>query len=294
MTSTEVATTDTTTDTTGPTGPTGTAADTVAGNRPAPGAHRIGPVGGLRHARTLFWRSMLKIRRNPEQLGELCVQPIMFLVLFVYVFGGAVARSTHDYLQFALPGLMVQTAMFASMGLGLSLNTDITKGVFDRFRSLPIARSAPLVGAVAGELVRYVLSLLVLLGMGMVMGFRITTNPVAALAGFGLIVVFVASVAWLSVLIGVLAKSAQSVQVWGFGLMFPLTFGSNVFVPTATMPGWLQAWVKVNPVSHLSDAARGLMVGGPVAHSAVTSLIWAVLITAVFAPLAVRVYRRKV
>ncbi|HEY9475118.1 MAG TPA: ABC transporter permease [Mycobacteriales bacterium] len=255
--------------------------------------HRVGPLGAARHARTLFWRSMLKIRRNPEQLGELCVQPIMFLVLFVYVFGGAVARSTHAYLQFALPGLMVQTAMFASMGLGLALNTDITKGIFDRFRSLPVARSAPLVGAVGGELVRYVLSMLVLLGMGIVMGFRIATNPLAALVGFGLIIAFVTSMAWVSVLIGVLARSAQSVQIWGFALMFPLTFGSNVFVPTATMPGWLQAWVRVNPVSQLSDAARGLLVGGPVLHPAATALVWAAGITALFAPLAVRAYRRK-
>ena len=255
--------------------------------------HRVGPLGLARHARTLFWRSMLKIRRNPEQLGELCVQPIMFLVLFVYVFGGAISGSTHNYLQFALPGLMVQAAMLASMGLGLALNTDITRGIFDRFRSLPIARSAPLVGAVLGELVRYVLSLLVLLGTGMVVGFRIATNPLAALAGLGLIVVFVTSMAWVSVLIGVLARSAQSVQIWGFSLMFPLTFGSNVFVPTSTMPGWLQVWVRVNPVSQLGDAARGLLVGGPVLHPAGTALVWAAGITAVFAPLAVRVYRAR-
>lgn len=255
---------------------------------------RIGLLDALRHSLTLFWRGMVKVRRNPEQFGDLFIQPIVFLVLFVYIFGGAVSHSTHDYLQFALPGLMVQTAMFASMGLGLSLNADISTGVFDRFRSLPIARSAPLVGAVLNDLVRYGISLLILLVFGTIMGFRVTTNPVAALAGCLLILTFVTAASWMSVVVGLIARTPQSVQIYGFGLMFPLTFASNVFVPTATMPGWLQAWVKINPVSRLSDAARGLMIGGPVGHSAVVTLLWAAGIAVLFVPLAMRLYLRKV
>lgn len=141
---------------------------------------------------------------------------------------------------------------------------------------------------------RYGISLLILLVFGTIMGFRVTTNPVATLAGCLLILTFVTAASWMSVVVGLIARTPQSVQIYGFGLMFPLTFASNVFVPTATMPGWLQAWVKINPVSRLSDAARGLMIGGPVSHSAVVTLLWAAGIAVLFAPLAMRLYLRKV
>ncbi len=251
------------------------------------------PFPLLRHSLILAGRSILKIRRSPEQLIDVTLQPIIFVVLFVYLFGGAIAGSQHDYLQFVLPALMVQTVLFASIAIGVNLNTDISKGVFDRFRSLPIPRSAPLVGAVLGDIVRFTTSIVVLLVFGYILGFRIQTNPLEALAGCLLALGFALALSWVAVLIGMLVKEAGTVQGIGFIAMFPLTFGSSTFVPVKTLPGWLQDWVKVNPVTHLVDAMRGLFLGGPVASPVLQSLAWMIGITVVFAPLAVRAYRRR-
>src|SRR5262252_4477113 len=256
-------------------------------------AQRLGPVTGLRNAFTLTWRSVLKLRTNMEELVGLSLQPIMFLLLFTFVFGGAIAGGTHAYLQFELPGLLVMTVVFATLGTGLMLNQDITGGVFDRFRSLPIARWAPLAGAVLGDMVRYMISVAITLGFGMVLGFRIETSPLAAAAGCLLLLLFAASMCWISALLGLLVKTPQAVQWFGFLIMFPLVFGSNLLVPQATMPGWLQGFVKVNPITHLTEAERALLIGGPAAAPVVKSLLWALAIFVVFAPLAVRVYRRK-
>jgi len=260
---------------------------------PAP-SRRIGPLAGLRNTFTLTWRSVLKIRTNMEDVIGLSLQPIMFLILFTYVFGGAIAHgSTHAYLQYELPGLLVMTVVFATLGTGLMLNQDISSGVFDRFRSLPIARWAPLGGAVLGDMVRYAISVAITLGFGAVLGFRITTNPAAAVAGCLLLLTFALAMCWASALIGLLVKTPQGVQAFGFLAFFPLVFGSNLLVPTSTMPGWLQAFVKVNPMTSLTDAVRGLLTGGATATAVVHSLLWALGIFMVFAPLAVRVYRRK-
>ena len=260
---------------------------------PAP-AHRLTTLDGLRNTFTLTWRSVVKIRTNMEDVVGLSLQPIMFLLLFTYVFGGAIAHgSTHTYLQYELPGLLVMTVVFATLGTGLMLNQDISSGVFDRFRSLPIARWAPLAGAVLGDMVRYAISLAITIGFGMILGFRVTTNPASALAGCLLLLTFALALCWASALIGMLVKTPQGVQMFGFIAFFPLVFGSNLLVPTATMPGWLQSFVKVNPITLLTDAERGLFTGGAVATPAVRSLLWALGIFAVFAPLAVRVYRRR-
>src|SRR5215470_8794626 len=259
---------------------------------PAP-ARRLGLEGGLRNTFTLTWRSVLKIRTNMEDVLGLSLNPIMFLLLFTYVFGGAISGGTHQYLQFELPGILVLTVVFATLGTGLMLNQDITGGVFDRFRSLPIARSAPLAGAVLGDMVRYMISVAITLGFGMLLGFRVTTSALSAFAGCLLVLVFALAMCWVSALIGLLVKTPQGVQWFGSLIYFPLTFGSNVLVPTSTMPGWLQAFVKVNPMTHLTEATRGLLVGGPVAAPTVKSLLWALGIFVVFAPLAVRVYRRR-
>jgi ABC transporter DrrB family efflux protein len=259
-------------------------------------AHRLGLVMGLRNTFTLTWRSVLKIRTNMEDLVGLSLQPIMFLLLFTYVFGGAISGSTHAYLQLALPGLLVMTVVFATMGTGLMLNQDITSGVFDRFRSLPIARWAPLAGAVLGDMVRYLISVVITLGFGMVLGFRVGTGVLPALAATALLLTFALAMCWVSALIGMLVKSPQGVQMYGFLAMFPLVFGSNLLVPSGTMPGWLQAFVRVNPLTYLTSAERGLLVGGPdlpVATPAIRSLLWALGIFVVFAPLAVRAYRRR-
>ena len=257
-------------------------------------SRRVSPLAGVGHTLTLTWRSVLKIRTNAEDLVGLSLQPIMFLLLFVYVFGGAIAHgSTHAYLQYVLPGMLVQTILFATLGTGLMLNQDISAGVFDRFRSLPIARWAPLAGAIMGDVTRYVISVIVTVGFGFVLGFRVLTNPLAAIAGCALILAFAMAMCWVSALIGLLVKTPQGVQVFGFTAMFPIVFASGLLVPIATMPGWLQAFAKANPMTLLADAARGLMVGGPVAVPAVESMLWALGILVVFAPLAVRVYRSK-
>jgi oleandomycin transport system permease protein len=264
----------------------------VAISHPVP-VRRIGPVRTARHSFTLAWRAVLKIWHNPEQLLDVSLTPIVFVTMFVFLFGGAIAHGNrHQYLQFVLPGIMVQTITFASMGTGINLNTDITKGIFDRFRSLPIARTGPLMGLILGDIVRYLISLAVVLVYGTILGFRFETNPLSAIAGCALIMLFALALCWIWALAALYVKSPTSLQGLGFIIGFPLTFGSNVFVDAGTLPGWLQAWVKVNPVTALTDAARGLMLGGPVATPLWHTLVWALGIVTVFAPLAVRRYRR--
>jgi oleandomycin transport system permease protein len=257
-------------------------------------ARRIGPIRTLKHTRALAWRAILKIRHNPEQLLDVSLQPIVFVTMFVFLFGGAIAGGDrHVYLQYVLPGIAVQTIVFSSMGTGINLNTDISKGIFDRFRSLPIARSSPLSGLILGDIVRYVVSVSIVTIYGVLLGFRFHGNPLGIVAAYALMMAFALALCWVWVLIGLLVSSPTSLQGFGFLIMFPLTFGSNVFVPTQTLPGWLQAWVKVNPVTYLSEAVRGLMLGGPVAAPAWHALAWVAGLVVVFAPLAVRVYRRR-
>lgn len=257
-------------------------------------ARRVGPIRTVRHSLTLAWRAIMKIRHNPEQLLDVTLQPIVFVTMFVFLFGGAMAGGRHAYLQFVMPGIVVQTMVFASMGTGINLNTDIHKGIFDRFRSLPIARSSPLSGLILGDVVRYLVSVTVASVYGVLLGFRFHTNPIEVLAAYLLIMFFALALCWVWVLIGLLVKSPQSLQGFGFIVMFPLTFGSNVFVPVQTLPGWLQAWVKINPVTQLTTAGRGLMLGGSaVARPALYALAWSVGLLLVFAPIAVRAYRRR-
>lgn len=275
--------------------------DTLARNAPVPTmprtkptpTRRMSPQRTLRHSWTLFWRNAMKLKHSPEQLLDITLQPIMFVVIFVFLFGGAIAGDWQHYLPYVLPGIMVQTIVFASMGTGLGLNADIKKGIFDRFRSLPIARSAPLIGTVLFDVARYLISGLIVLGFGMALGFRVQTGMTGVLGAFGLMIAFSFALCWVWVLIGLVAPSPNTVQGVAFPILFPLAFGSNLLVRTDTLPGWLQAWVKVNPVTSLSDAVRGLLVGGPVADAATISLLWAVAIVAVFAPLGVRAYRRR-
>ncbi|SDJ37074.1 oleandomycin transport system permease protein [Actinokineospora alba] len=254
----------------------------------------IGPNQAIRHGLALAGRSVIKIRKNPESLLDVTLQPIMFLLLFVYMFGGALKGSTSEYLQFLVPGLMVQNIAFASLGTGMALNTDIGKGVFDRFRSMPIARSAPLVGAVLGDIVRFVITLVVLVGFAMILGFRVQTDPARFLIAAGLMILFGLCLCWVSVWVGMLVSSPQAVPGTLLVVIFPLTFGSNVFVDSSTMPGWLRAWVDINPVTHLTEAGRGLLLGGDWMAHAGWAFVWALGIAAVFFPLALRAYRRRV
>ncbi|MEV4415680.1 ABC transporter permease [Catellatospora sp. NPDC049609] len=251
------------------------------------------PFALVRHSLALAGRSLAKTRRTPEQLLDVTLQPVIFVVIFVYLLGGAVAGSQHAYLQFLLPAILVQTAMFASTAIGVNLNSDIKKGVFDRFRSLPIARSAPLIGAVLGDVIRFVVATLVLLGFGTALGFRLGNGILLGVAACLLVLVFSFCLSWTSVLIGMLVREPGAVQGISFLIMFPLTFGTNMMVPTDTLPGWLQAWVKLNPVTDVMAAARGLMLGGPVAVPVTHTLLWSLGLLVVFAPLAVRAYRRR-
>src|SRR5471032_1610808 len=218
----------------------------------------------LRHALALAKRSLIKTMRTPEALIDVTLQPVIFLLLFTYVFGGALGGgSQHAYLEYLLPGLLGQTIALAGVALGQNLNADIEKGVFDRFRSLPIARSAPLVGAVLADFMRYLIVCVMTLGFGYIIGFRIQTNPLAMLAAIGISIAFALRFCWISVFVGMIARTSGAVQGIMFLLVLPLSFGSNVFVKTSTVPGWLQAFIKVNPLSHLVGTVRGLVIGGP-------------------------------
>jgi oleandomycin transport system permease protein len=248
----------------------------------------------LRHAMVLAKRNLIKITRTPEQLIDVTLQPIIFLLLFVYVFGGALGGgSQHAYLEYLLPGLLGQTIAMSSISIGQNMNSDIAKGVFDRFRSLPVARSVPLVGAVFAEFFRYLLLCVIMVGFGYIMGFRIATSPLALLAAIGIAICFALSFAWVSVWVGMKVRNPGAVQGVMFLLVLPLSFGSNTFVRTATMPGWLQAFVNVNPISHLVSAVRGLMLGGPVAVPIGWTFAWIAGLLVVFFPLALRAYIRR-
>lgn len=248
----------------------------------------------LRHAIVIARRSLIKLTRTPEQLIDVTLQPAIFLFLFTYIFGGALGSgSRHSYVQFLVPGLLGQSIALAGVALGQNLNADIEKGVFDRFRSLPIARSAPLVGAVLADIVRYLTVCVMFAIFGTLVGFRFQTNVPAVLAAFGLMIAFALCFCWISVFIGMIARTSGSVQGIMFLLVLPLSFGSNTFVRVATMPGWLQAFVRNNPISHLVSCVRGLMLGGPVAHDLYWTLGWMAALLVIFVPLALRGYTRR-
>jgi oleandomycin transport system permease protein len=253
----------------------------------------VTPARAARHGLTLAWRNLLKFKHTPDQLLDVILMPITFVLMFVFLFGNAVAGDWRTYLQFLIPGIAVQALMFATLGSALALNTDLRNGIFDRFRSLPIARSAPLVGHILGDSVKYALSIVLVFGFGAVLGFRVRGGPLGVAAAAGLLLLFAFAMCWVATLIGIVARTPETVQVLGLVLIFPLTFGSNVFVPTGKLPGWLQAWVKINPVTQLSDALRSLLLDRPVGHAVTWSLLWTVGIAAVFAPLAMGAYRRR-
>lgn len=250
-----------------------------------------------RHALVLARRNIIKIIRAPEQLIDVTLQPVIFLLLFYYVFGGAlgggVGGSRHDYLQFLVPGLLGQLLAMSSIAIGQNMNADIEKGIFDRFRALPIGRAVPLVGAVLAEFFRYLMVFVINIGFGYVLGFRIRTGALALLAALGLSICFALAFAWLSIWVGMIVRTSGSVQGIMMLLVLPLSFGSNTFVRITTMPGWLQAFVNVNPISHLVSAVRGLLLGGPVAGDVGWTFAWIAGLLVVFFPLALRGYIRR-
>ena len=254
---------------------------------------RVGWGEAIGHALTLARRDLLHIKSDPEQLTGMTIQPLMFLVLFVYVFGGAISDSSREYLQFALPGILVQGITFTGFTTALGLNIDFQRGLVDRFRSLPIARSAVVAGRILADSVRVVWGVLIMTFFGVVLGFRFGGGLAGGIAALILVAAFGIAVCWPMACIGMAAKSPEAVNTWGFMIILPLTFASTTFVEVSTMPGWLQAFVKVNPVSHLANASRGLMHGQPVGTEVLWVLLASALIVLVASPVAMRMYRKE-
>ncbi|MFD9543672.1 ABC transporter permease [Streptomyces sp. NPDC060022] len=242
---------------------------------------------------TFGWRAMLKIKHVPEQLFDVTAFPIMMVLMYTYLFGGALAGSTEAYIQFLLPGILVMSVVMITMYTGVSVNTDITKGVFDRFRTLPIWRPAPMVGYLLGDVLRYVLASAVMLAVGMMIGYRPDGGALGVLAGVALLLVFSFAFSWIWTMFGLLLRTEKSVMGVSMMVIFPLTFLSNVFVDPKTMPGWLQAFVNNSPVTHVATAVRELMAGNWPATDIAWSLGWSALLVVVFGTVTMRLYNRK-
>jgi ABC-2 type transport system permease protein len=242
---------------------------------------------------TFGWRAMLKIKHVPEQLFDVTAFPIMMTLMFTYLFGGALAGSPTEYLQFLLPGIMVTSVVMITMYTGTEVNKDIQKGVFDRFRTLPIWRPSTMVGYLLGDVLRYVLAAAVILLLGLVMGFRPAGGLTGVVAGVALLLVFSFAFSWVWTMFGLLLRSDRSVMGISMLVLFPLTFLSNVYVDPSTMPGWLQAFVNVNPISRLVAAVRSLMGGVPAAGDVTWVLIASVVLVVVFGALTMRLYNRR-
>jgi ABC-2 type transport system permease protein len=249
-------------------------------------------ASALSAAVTFGWRGMLKVKHVPEQLLDVTITPVMFVLLFTYLFGGAIEGSTGEYLDYILPGVLVMSVLFTTVYSGVALNTDLTKGVIDRFRSLPIWAPAPLVGALLGDSVRYLVAGTVIILLGLALGYRPDAGVPGVLGALALVVVFAFALSWVFTTLGLLLRSPNAVMNAGFMGIFPLTFLSNVFVEPETLPAALEAFVEVNPISILATASRGLMEGNASASDIGIVLATAAVLTAIFAPLTTRLYRR--
>jgi daunorubicin/doxorubicin transport system permease protein len=249
-------------------------------------------AGALSATLTFGWRGMLKVKHVPEQLIDVTITPVMFTLLFTYLFGGAIAGSTSAYRDFILPGVLVIAVLFTTVYSGIAINTDVTKGVVDRFRSLPIWPSAPLLGALLGDMVRYLVAATVIIVLGLILGFRPDNGVPGVLASVGLVVLFSFGVSWVFTSLGLVMRSPNATMNAGFMTIFPLTFLSNVYVEPDTLPSGLEAFVNANPISHLTSACRELMDGSLQAENLIVVLGTTALLTAVFLPLTTYLYRR--
>lgn len=259
----------------------------MAGERPP-------RVSALSASLTFGWRALLKIKHVPEQLFDVTAFPVMMTLVFSYLLGGALAGTPTQYLQFFLPGILVQTVVMITMYTGVALNTDIEKGVFDRFRSLPVWQPAVLVGALLGDAVRYTLASIVVVVLGLALGFRPAGGVAGVLLAALLLIVFSFSLAWVWTLFGLILRTPQSVMGVSMMVLFPLTFASNIFVRPETMPSWLQVFVDVNPITLLVTAVRGLMYGTATASQLGWVLLVCAVLVAVFGPLTMHRFRTKV
>jgi ABC-2 type transport system permease protein len=268
-------------------------ADGIAVRKALASAPRPRRASRLSAVLTFGWRGMLKVKHVPEQLLDVTITPVMFVLLFTYLFGGAIAGSTGDYLDYILPGILVMSVLFTTVYSGVALNTDLTKGVVDRFRSLPIWRPAPLIGALLGDSVRYLVAGTVIVVLGVILGYRPDNGVPGVAAALVLVIVFAFGLSWVFTTLGLLLRSPQAVMNAGFMGIFPVTFLSNVFVEPKTLPAGLEAFVEVNPISVLADCSRDLMAGSVDGGDLAIVLGTTVLLTAVFAPLTTRLYRTK-
>lgn len=251
------------------------------------------PASPLRATLTFGWRGLLKIKHVPEQLFDVTATPILFTLMFTYLFGGALAGSTREYLQYLLPGILVQTVIFTTVYTGFTLNTDISKGTLDRFRSLPIWQPTTLLGALLGDAARYTMASTVVVLLGLILGFRPAGGVVGVVVAAVLLLVFAFGMGWIWTVLGLLLRTPNAVMGASMMILFPLTFATNIFVRPETMPDWLEAFVDVNPISHLVTAIRGLMGGSVELAQIGWVLLASALLTAVFAPITMHLYRTK-
>jgi ABC-2 type transport system permease protein len=268
-------------------------ADEAALRRALAPTDRPARPSGLSAALTFGWRGMLKVKHVPEQLIDVTITPVMFVLLFTYLFGGEVSGSTGEYRDYILPGVLVVGVLFTTVYSGIALNTDLTKGVVDRFRSLPIWRPAPLLGALLGDSVRYLVGATVIVLLGLVLGFRPEAGVGGVLAAIGLVVLFSFGLSWAFTAMGLVMRSPSAVMNAGFMSIFPLTFLSNVYVDPKTLPAGLETFVDANPISHLVSASRGLMAGSVDGSDIAIVLATAAGLTAVFMPLTTHLYRSR-
>jgi oleandomycin transport system permease protein len=252
-----------------------------------------GPREAVRHTLAIARRNLQKVLASPGQVLDATLMPVIFALIFVYVFGGALSGSAGAYRQYVMPGIMALTTTIASRTSGTSLNLDFHNGVMDRFRSLPMARSAVLTGRILADTVRMLASLLVVFAFALLIGFRVRTGVPQAAAAIGLILLYGVALAWLHALIGLTARTVETVQSVGMLAMVPLQFGSSIFVAPGTMPHWLGLFVAHNPMTAVVDAARGLLTGGPTGHQVLAALAWSLGMIAVLVPLSIRQYRNR-
>ncbi|CAO5171234.1 Transport permease protein [Frankia sp. AiPs1] len=264
---------------------------------PAAAVARAKSRVGLRETVTqtlaMAWRALKKMRRNPEQFFDVAFQPLLFTAMFAYVFGGAISGDVHSYLPLLIPGIVAQTVLTTCMATGTQLREDMDKGVFDRFRSLPMSRVAPLAGPMVADLVRYLIAATLTYAMGLILGYRPGGGVLGVLGAIVLAVITGWSIAWAFTWIGTIARSARSVQGISMMILFPLTFLSNAFVPAKTLPGWLETFTKVNPVSHLVSATRDLANNGVLTAQVGWTLLTGLVVIVIFLPLSVLTYRRS-
>ncbi|MEU9036604.1 ABC transporter permease [Streptomyces sp. NPDC048352] len=267
----------------------------AAAASPLPDEGRIGLRANLRHIGALVRRNALQIKQDPESMFDVLFMPIIFTLLFVFVFGGAISGKGNqgEYVNYVVPGLMAMMGMNIAMGVGTGVNDDFKKGVMDRFRAMPIARSSVLIAKIVVELGRMMVAITILLAVGFILGLSIKSSVLELFLAIGLSAVFGASLMWIFILLGLTLKTAQAVQGMAMMVLMPLQFGSSIFAPPTTMPGWLQSFTDYNPLSNLADAARGLINGTPLGNSVWITLGWSVAITAVTMPVAVRKFRQK-